>query len=95
MFLLSRRILTPIINNSRFTHNCKELEILELINMNNMVSGIARCWEIPIPKFNYKDSSQKYDVLKIKEDRNNIFILQKHPVFIQNKYFIHPSNIKY
>ena len=97
--MLSRKILTTsntiIYRNVSSKININQtLEISELIKMNNLVSGIARCWNIPHQKFHYKNINQKYDLNKFKNDQSIIFDLKKHPVFIIKHYFIHPSNIK-
>ena len=94
--ILSRKILTTsntiiyrTVSSKININENQKLEISELIKMNNLVSGIARCWNIPHQKFHYKNINQKYDLNKFKNDQSIIFNLKKHPVFIIKNYFIH------
>ena len=69
--------------------------VTELIPQIQKITGIYRCYNIPIPKkFNYQNVSQSYIESNYKEDVSQITTMKKHPLIIAKEFYIHPSNIK-
>lgn len=69
--------------------------VTELIPQIQKITGIYRCFNIPLPKnFNYKNNTQDYNESHYKEDVNQIILMKRHPVITQMGFYTHPSNIK-
>ena len=66
--------------------------VIQQVKINNIVSGIAKCWKIKHSALYYTNNIQNFDAKKIEKDQKVITTIKQHPVFIVSNYFKHPLN---
>lgn len=68
-------------------------KVLEIIPQIQKITGIYRCFNIPITTpFKYQSDQQPYNESHFVHDQKLITELKKHPVVTTMGFYIHPSN---